>query len=288
MKANKTAEQVSELMTEFFGINPVEVNTMTAREAAMQKMSIYQREDEIGRAQLYAIEVTEHENLKRSIAAFSQEFIVTVRTLGMFEHVPAAFKRETMKFFNSHFPSFDKNAANALGQHFKKSIEYIKSIPGALLEKGRSEHLSNDVMSRLIKRSNNAFFRRVKADSKLRDQFKARLDKYCAVVWAAVMQEEGTIYSDSSLADRIARRNKTARDQVEQFLNDVCKVNKSAKVETEKLYETYEAWVIDKSYEMLGRKSFLETLFSLAPYAAQKVENGKVFVQGIRIGKLAA
>lgn len=280
---SNTQDQVNELVHSFFGINATEVLNKTAREASMEKMEIYRDQNEIGRAQLYAVEVTENEQLKRQIIEFSQEFIVTIRSFEVYDYVPATYKRETMRFFNSHFPTFDKNAANALGQHLKKSIEYIKSIPGAVLQRGRYEHLSNDVMKRLIERSRNKFFKKVKVDTKLRDLFKARLDKYCELIWLMIMQDEGTIYTDMPLADKVAKLTKHAEESVEEFLNDRCKVYKAAKTLADDVYKAYEVWVTDRSVEMVGKKHFIETVFKVLPFTHQTIESGKTYIRGIKI-----
>lgn len=283
MKTFDTTKQANELVASFFGFDVNEVTRKTFHEETTEKMANYRAQDELGRAQLYAVEVTDNARLKRQILEFSNEFITTIRTFEVYDYIPAAYKRETMRFFNSHFSKFDKNAANALGQHMKKSIAHIKQIPGALLERGRSSHLSNDVMRRLIGRSRNSFFVYLRKDQKLINQFKIRLDKYCEMVWLLIMQEEGTIYADMPLADKVARRSAMAENLVEDFLNEKCKVRRDSEVQADKLYTEYEKWALERDAEMLGRKTFTETVFNIVPYASQKISKGTVYVTGLRI-----
>lgn len=283
MKKNDT--QVNELVATFFGIDAEEVTSKTFHEEANEKMATYRGQDELGRAQMYAVEVTDNARMKRQILEFSNEFISTIKVFEVYDYIPAAYKRETMRFFNSHFPTFDKNAANALGQHLKKSLEYIKEIPGALIERGKSAHLSNDVFRRLIERSRSVFFVDLRKDVSRMSQFKSRLDKYCELVWSLVMQEEGTVLSDMPLAEKVSRRKAIAVGHVEAFLNDTCNVHRESKVLAEALYKEYESWVIARDVEMLGRKTFTDAVFNLIPYATQKYVKGKSYITGIRITK---
>jgi len=283
MKKNNT--QANELVASFFGIDAEEVVSKTFHEETTEKMATYRSQDELGRAQMYAVEVTDNARMKRQILEFSNEFISTVKMFEAYDYVPAAYKRETMRFFNSHFPTFDKNSANALGQHMKKSLEYIKEIPGALIERGRSAHLSNDVFRRLVKRSRSAFFVEMRKDVSRMDQFKTRLDKYCELVWTLVMQEEGTVLSDMPLADKIARRIDNAENHVEAFLNDTCNVHLESKVRAETLYKEYETWVTERSAEILGRKKFTETVFNLLPHTTQQYVKGNSYITGIKVAK---
>lgn len=283
MKMNDNNKQANELVAAFFGFDADEVASKSFHEETSEKMAMYRSQDELGRAQLYAVEVTDNARLKRQILEFSNEFISTIRTFEIYDYIPAAYKRETMRFFNSHFSKFDKNAANALGQHMKKSIAYIKEIPGALLERGKSSHLSNDVMRRLIERSRNSFFVYIRKDTRLLSQFKARLDKYCEMVWLLLMQEEGTIYADMPLADKVARRTVIAEEMVEKFLNEKCKVHRESKVRADILYREYEAWVMERDAEMIGRKTFTETIFNMIPFATQQITKGKTYINGLRI-----
>lgn len=276
-------ELIEELVSTHFGFELEEVNTKTVREIAHEKMQQYEEFNTIERAKMFATEISENENNKRKSVELATSLVKTVNVVNSHSLIPQIYKRETLRFFNTSFPLFDRNSASALGQYIEKYLKEFKKKNENLKDLSAGELFAESVFQAAIERSTNKFFKSIKKDDILKEKFKKKLKSYCGAIWVLVMQEYGTVHSDNPLADRITNGNRKAKLQVQDFIDEKCRVNKHIKTEADKIYKAYEEWVSVKKYAMLGKTSFLDELYNLIPFAIQEQSEGKVYLSGIKI-----
>lgn len=276
-------ELIDELVSTHFGFEVEEVNGKSVSEIAHEKMQQYEEISTIERAKMYAKEISENENNKRQAVELATSLVETVNVINTHSSIPQMYKRETLRFFNATFPTFDRNSASALGQYIEKYIKELKKVHNNLNEISTGDSLTEIVFNGAIERSTNKFFKELKKDDIMKEKFKKRLKNYCGAIWVVLMHEYGTIHSKNQLANKITNSNRKAKLQVQDFLDEKCRVNKHIKTEADKIYKTYEEWVSIKNYVILGKSSFLDELYNLIPFAVQERYEGKTYLSGIKI-----
>lgn len=276
-------ELVNELLSTHFGFELEEVNNKTVREVAHEKMQQYEEINTIERAKMFAKEISENENNKRQAVELADSLVKAVDVLNIHSSIPQMYKRETLRFFNASFPTFDRNTASALGQYIEKYLKELKKVHDNLSELATGSSLADLVFNGAIERSTNKFFKELKKDDFMKEKFKKKLTSYCNAIWVALMHEYGTVHSNNPLADKITNGNRKAKLQVQNFLDEKCRVNKHIKTEADQIYKAYEEWVSIEDYSMLGKSSFLDELFNLVPFAIQEHRDGKTYLSGIKI-----
>ncbi|MGG0757495.1 hypothetical protein [Brevibacillus laterosporus] len=195
------------LLMKMFGINFEEVTSKTAEQATREKNTAYlHASSEIERALMFGSEAAQNENYKRGIVTWMQDVVEAGKFINSIEELPLAAKKTTMNFFNKIFPDFDKNASIAFGIQFNSAFKYLIAQPGAVSRGGEAYHLSRMILSNLDKRSNNAFFRKIRRNATLHDIFKERLDEYCVMWWNIAMQQAGTF--DNGVVNAVKAQEK--------------------------------------------------------------------------------
>ncbi|WP_188069034.1 primase-like DNA-binding domain-containing protein [Brevibacillus brevis] len=285
----KNAIDPNVLVKEFFGFDLALVSSTPVGVVEREKMKVYAQSNEVERAGLYAIEVSENERLKRDICRYVQETISLAKTLSMTEHAPLALKRAVYEFFKD-FVGFTQNTAKSFGAHFNKSLASILEIPGAVTERGKYMHLAEKTMGRIDKRARTEFFDKLRRNSSLHAVFEERVQKYCEVVWFMVMQEYGTLNNDSAIMTAIRTEQVETRSLVTLFISEECEIGRGIAEKTQTLYEQYEHWCEANGYSMLGKDNFTKELIRLIPGVSITVQrNSKMnFWNGIRIKKKAS
>ncbi|WP_276914022.1 primase-like DNA-binding domain-containing protein [Aneurinibacillus aneurinilyticus] len=256
--------QIQSMMKDFFNLDANEVLNTSIEEACRVEFDKYTRENEIGRAQMFAAKTYQNEYLKRSIYQFLQETNVIAGTLIMTDGANMAFNRTVLKFF-SDFAGFDSGTAKALGRHFTSSLNEILEEPGAITEKGKFEHLTNLTMMKILRKSRSEFFVRIKTNIPLQESFKNKLREYCRVAWFMVMQEYGTIYDDSTIMSKVKTEQGVAKTLVRTFLAERCEIGKRESIKCIALYKAYEKWCEESEHPQLGRQNFEVELIKALP-----------------------
>lgn len=198
----KNQSMVSAILMKKFGISLSEVISKTPEQGAREKNEAYLRaSSEVERALMFGSEAAQNEHYKRGIVAWMQDAVEAGKFIDSLEDLTLATNRIVMDFFRTIFPDFDKGASIALGLQFKPALEYIKSIPGSLLRDGEAYHLSNLVMKNLDEKSNTSFFKKIRRNAVLHEEFKKRLDEYCVMWWNIEMHKAGTL--DNGIVDAV-------------------------------------------------------------------------------------
>jgi len=278
---NKVFKKVFEEMS---GLNSTEISSQSLEDAVMNKVAHYQQQDESGKLALHTMEVTNHEHLKRAtLSFFTNEYASIIRSLNMFENIPTSYKRETLRFFSSHFPGFDSGAATALGRFLRDGMKWVQEDAGSSSERWQAEVITNYILKAIRERSRAKYFVQMRKDDIEYAKFSRVLGKYVGMVWEMYMVEEGTYTVDMPLTDRVVNRNKYAKRQAEKFIETTCTVNRDSKVRSDKLYAAYERWADANEVGLIGRGSFVETITELVPTAVQTRLGKVAYINGIRM-----